>query len=130
MRRWKEARSPPPFAALAERLVRLVFTDELEMPEGGARRFLIVRTDRDVTLLDLEHLDRPEVTLVYSESQATTPPPPLQVVCDDGDPDDPTDALLAVRLGGEFRRDLGHLWRTGLGRQGLLDESEHRRRGR
>lgn len=77
----------------------LVFTDELEMPEGGARRFLIVRTDRDVTLLDLEHLDRPEVTLVYSESQATTPPPPLQVVCDDGDPDDPTDALLAVRLG-------------------------------
>src|SRR5690606_13565518 len=77
----------------------LVFTDELEMPKGGARRFLIVRTDRDVTLLDLEHLDRPEVTLVYSENQAATPPPPLQVVCDDGDPDDPTDALLAVRLG-------------------------------
>src|SRR5688572_19577540 len=42
--------------------IELVFTDELEMPAGGARRFLIVRTDRDVTLLDLEHLDRPEVT--------------------------------------------------------------------
>lgn len=77
----------------------LLFTDELSVPEGGARRFLIVRTDRDITLLDLEHLDRPEVTLVYSENTATTPPPPLQVIYDDGDPDDATDALLAVRLG-------------------------------
>jgi len=79
--------------------LELVFTDELEVPEGGARRFLIVRTDRDVTLVDLEHLDRPEVTLVLSENQATAPPPPLQVIYDDGDPDDAADALLAVRLG-------------------------------
>ncbi len=43
--------------------IELAFTDELEVPKGGARRFLIVRTDRDVTLLDLEHLDRPEVTV-------------------------------------------------------------------
>jgi len=79
--------------------IELAFTDEIDVPRGGPRRFLIVRTDRDVTLLDLEHLDRPEVTLVLSEKPDEVPPPPLQVVYDDGDPEDSGDAMLAVRLG-------------------------------
>lgn len=78
--------------------LELLFTDELELPVGGPRRFLVVRTDRDVTLLDLEHLNRKEVTLRLTESAAQVPPTPLQIVYDDGDPDDPADALLAVRL--------------------------------
>lgn len=78
--------------------LELVFTSELEMPVGGARRFLAVRTDRDVTLLDLQHLERQEVTLVLSEDPTKAPSEPLQIVFDDGDPDDPADALLAVRL--------------------------------
>src|SRR5688572_23007115 len=41
----------------------VVFTDELTVPEGPARRFLIVRTDRDIALVDLLDPESEEVTV-------------------------------------------------------------------
>lgn len=80
--------------------VGLVFTGPLAMPEGDPRRFLVARTDRDIALVDLSHLERSEVTVQLPKNSAGTRLAPEQVVYSDGDPDDPTDARLAVRLNG------------------------------
>lgn len=76
----------------------LLFTHELHVPGGSARRFLLVRTDRDVTLIDLLDLERPEVTIKLPENSTGSTERPLQVVYDDGDEDDDADARLAIRL--------------------------------
>jgi dipeptidyl aminopeptidase/acylaminoacyl peptidase len=76
----------------------LIFTSELHVPEGGARRFLVVRTQKDITLIDLENVDRNEVTIKLPESTEGESLVPLQVVYSDGEEDDDTDARLAVRL--------------------------------
>ncbi len=78
----------------------LIFTEELAVPKGPARRFLIVRTDRDVTLVDLHFLERPEITIKLPSTSTNAAPRPLQVVYDDGDADDNTDARIAIRLEG------------------------------
>ncbi len=76
----------------------LIFTSALTVPQGGARRFLVARTDRDVALIDLAHLNREEVTVRLPETSDGTSATPAQIVYSDGDPDDDTDARLAVRL--------------------------------
>lgn len=76
----------------------LLFTEELLLPQGGARRLLVVRTDRDITLVDLKNLTRSEVTVKLPESSNGLTLKPLQVVYDDGEPEVETDARLAVRL--------------------------------
>jgi hypothetical protein len=78
--------------------LELIFTDPLTVPSGEAHRFLVVRTDRDITLLDLSDLERSEVTVQLPQTDAGKSATPVQVVFDDGDPEDPTDARLAVRL--------------------------------
>lgn len=78
--------------------LELIFTEELSVPEGGSRRLLIVRTDRDVTLVDLKDLDKPEVTIKLPEGAGGVTLSPQQIVYDDGDPDDDEDARLAIRL--------------------------------
>src|SRR6187551_2008694 len=78
--------------------VELLFTDELLVPQGGARRFLVVRTDRDITIVDLKHLDRSEVTIKLPERADKTAYVPAQVVYDDGAPDVDDDAQIAIRL--------------------------------
>jgi len=80
--------------------LELVFTDELLVPRGGARRFLIVRTDRDITIVDLKNLERPEVTVKLPERPDQLPYAPMQVVYDDGEADVDDDAQIAVRLAG------------------------------
>lgn len=76
----------------------LIFTDELSVPNGPARRFLVVRTDRDLTLVDLEDLEAREKTVKLPEGPDGDALTPEQVVFDDGAPDNPADARLAVRL--------------------------------
>jgi hypothetical protein len=78
----------------------LLFTDTLTVPEGDPRRFLVVRTDRDLALLDLSDLGKNEVTIQLPKNASGSPFAPEQVVFDDGEPDDPTDARIAVRLVG------------------------------
>jgi len=76
----------------------LLFTDELAVPEGPPRRFLVVLTDRDLALVDLADLEAPEKTIRLPGGPDDGASNPVQVVWDDGDPDDPGDARLAVRL--------------------------------
>ncbi len=80
--------------------VELVFTEELTVPVGGARRLLAVRTDRDVTLVDLANLEDSELTIKLPQGANGVALTPQQIVYDDGDPDDATDARIAIRLAG------------------------------
>lgn len=76
----------------------IIFTEELTVPNGPARRFVIVRTDRDVTMIDLSDLDAEEVTIPMPDDDEDTAIEPLQVVFDEGDPEEDDDSRLAVRL--------------------------------
>ncbi len=78
----------------------MVFTDALTVPRGGARRFLVVRTDRDLALLDLAHLEREEVTVQLPKDNEQKPYQPAQIIFDDGDPEADDDARIAIRLQG------------------------------
>lgn len=76
---------------------RFQFTEPLDVP-GGERRFLIVESRQDITLVDLDALDRPEVTIPLPLTPGGAPGRPLQVVAHAGTPDVPADAQLAIRL--------------------------------
>lgn len=78
----------------------IMFTDELSVPGGPARRFVVVRTDRDITLIDLSDLDAQEVTIPMPDDDEEDAIAPLQVVFDEGDPEEDDDSRLAVRLEG------------------------------
>lgn len=78
----------------------LLFTDELTVPRGGARRFLVVRTDRDLTLVDLKNLDESEITVRLPQSESGVAYAPLQIIYSEGDPDDRNDSRFAVRMAG------------------------------
>lgn len=77
---------------------RLTFTAELSVPNGPPRRFLIVETQQDVTLVDMSDLDRDEITLILPKTPFGKDGKPLEVAYHDGEIDDPTDARIAVRL--------------------------------
>ncbi len=79
---------------------RLTFTPTLHLP-GGPRRLLVIESDRDVTLLDLDHAEdvppRPEITVRLTNGSDTRTLAPAGVVVDDGDPTRTDDARVAVR---------------------------------
>ena len=71
------------------------FTTALSLP-GGSRRLLVVRTDRDVALLDLSAPEKPEITVKLTAGADA--PRPIGVAVTDGESDDENDARIAVRL--------------------------------
>ncbi len=79
---------------------RLTFTGTLSLP-AGPRRLLVVETQQDVTLLDLDHAydtpPRPEITVRLGAGDGTKSVIPGGVVIDDGDPASSEDARVAVR---------------------------------
>lgn len=75
---------------------RFLFTEALNVP-GGARRFLIVQTRQDVTLVDLEDLERPEITVGLPRTPSGAAGRPLEVVAHPGTAA-ASDAHLAVRM--------------------------------
>jgi hypothetical protein len=77
---------------------RIDFTPTLGLP-GGQQRLLVVQTDRDVALIDLDDLSAPDVTVDLTESAETLHP--LGFAVTDGDPTDDTDARIAIRLEGD-----------------------------
>jgi len=77
---------------------RLTFTSELAVPNGAPRRFLIVETEQDVSLIDLSDLSRDEVTLILPKTPVGATGKPAEVAFHDGEPGDPTDAHIAIRL--------------------------------
>jgi len=74
------------------------FTDPLSLP-GGARRLLVVQTDRDVALLDLADLSIPEITIRLTSG--TTPRRPTGIAVSDGAAERDDDARIAVRTESE-----------------------------
>lgn len=80
--------------------VQLVFTPELQLP-AGPRRLLVIETDRDVTLLDMDHAADPtppsEITVQLTSGTDTRLLTPAGVVMDPGDPTSNTVARVAVR---------------------------------
>lgn len=78
---------------------RFTFTDELDVPGGSPRRFLAVETDFDLALLDLENLERGDVTIPLPQSESTgRVSSPAQVSVFAGSSDADFDGLLAVRF--------------------------------
>ncbi|HEX3771547.1 MAG TPA: hypothetical protein VHV30_11805 [Polyangiaceae bacterium] len=80
---------------------RLVFTPELELPAGkGPRRLLLIETDIDLTMLDLNHAfdpsPRPEITVPLTSSATAVKVTPAGVVVDGHNASDPNDARFAV----------------------------------
>lgn len=80
---------------------RISFTPTLTMPAGPSRRFLVVETDYDVSLVDLHEPERDEVTILLPKRADGVSATPVQVIAHDGEPDDPNDARIAIRLAGD-----------------------------
>jgi len=78
---------------------RFTFTDTLDLP-GGPRRLLIVETEQDVAILDLNHPQDPEITIQLTSGQDARQVRPAGLAVTDGDPG-PGDTRLAVRLEGD-----------------------------
>ncbi len=80
---------------------RVTFSPVLALPTAP-RRLLVVETEQDVTLLDLDHagdsVQIPEITVRLTSGSSTTPLVPAEVIFDDGDAASTVDARIAVRL--------------------------------
>lgn len=80
---------------------RVSFTSPLTLP-GGLRRLMVVETDQDVALLDLDNVrnkpQRPEVTVRLTSGATAGQSRPGGVVVDDGDPARNDDARIGIRL--------------------------------
>src|SRR5207302_515301 len=80
---------------------RVSFTSPLGLP-AGPRRLMVVETDQDVALLDLDNLrsaqQRPEITVRLTSGSTAVQNRPGGVVVDDGDPARNDDARIGIRL--------------------------------
>jgi hypothetical protein len=80
---------------------RVSFTPQLLLP-AGPRRLMVVETDQDVALLDLDNVrakpQRPEVTVRLTSGATAIANRPGGVVVDDGDPASSVDARIGIRL--------------------------------
>lgn len=80
---------------------RITFTKPLGLA-AGQRRLLVVETEQDVALIDLDKLyeqpARPEITVRLNSGSSTTALRPAGLVVDDGDPTKNDDARIGVRL--------------------------------
>jgi dipeptidyl aminopeptidase/acylaminoacyl peptidase len=74
---------------------RISYTPALGLP-GGQHRLLLVQTSNDLGIVDLEDLQKPDITIRLSSSGGTATP--AAVAFSDGESDDPADARVAVRL--------------------------------
>jgi hypothetical protein len=79
---------------------RVSFTEPLSLP-GGLRRLLVVETDQDAHLLDLDNVRatprRPEITMRLTSGATAASVKPAAVVVDDGDPARSDDARIGIR---------------------------------
>ncbi|HVZ74392.1 MAG TPA: hypothetical protein VHJ20_18555 [Polyangia bacterium] len=76
---------------------KLVFAPELSLP-GGKTHLLIVESEQDLSLLELDHPDRAEITVRLADAAAATTPQPAEIVVDDGDPARTDDARIGLRF--------------------------------
>ncbi len=80
---------------------RLTYTPTLNLP-GGTRRLLVVETEQDVSIVDLDHMHdavpRPEITVRLTSGANAQVLTPAGVVFDDGDPTRADDARIGIRV--------------------------------
>ncbi|HVH41200.1 MAG TPA: hypothetical protein VM925_02620, partial [Labilithrix sp.] len=92
--------TPRTLRSFGGRPQRVSFTTKLSLP-GGQRRLLVVETDQDVHLLDLDNIGatqrRPEITMRLTSGATAAAVKPAAVVIDDGDPLKSDDARIGVR---------------------------------
>jgi len=92
--------APRTLRSFGGRPQRVSFTDPLSLP-GGQRRLLVVETDQDVHLLDLDNIRatprRPEITMRLTSGATAASVKPAAIVVDDGDPARNDDARIGVR---------------------------------
>ncbi|OJY29518.1 MAG: hypothetical protein BGO98_47570 [Myxococcales bacterium 68-20] len=92
--------TPRTLRSFGGRPQRVSFTDPLSLP-GGQRRLLVVETDQDVHLLDLDNIRatprRPEITMRLTSGATAASVKPAAIVVDDGDPARNDDARIGVR---------------------------------
>ncbi len=89
--------APRTIRSFGGRPQRLTFTSSLQLP-SGQRRLLLVETDKDIAILDLDHLDRSEITVKLSDTGNVTP---AGLVYTEGAPDRLDDTRIAVRTTAE-----------------------------
>lgn len=96
-----DAVTPRTLRSFGGRPQRVTFTEPLLLP-GGARRLLVVETDQDLHLLDLDNLRatprRPEITVRLTSGASTEALRPAGIVVDDGDPAKNDDARIGIRV--------------------------------
>jgi hypothetical protein len=79
---------------------QLTFTGELNLPGVGARRLLIVSRETDIAIVDLDDLERDEITVQLPATAAGGVGKPLKIVYHDATPDE-QNPRLAVQVGGD-----------------------------
>ncbi len=83
---------------------RVSFTRELQLP-AGPRHLLVVETDQDVALLDLDNVRatprRAEITVRLTSGASAAALRPAAVVVDDGDATRNDDARIGIRIVGD-----------------------------
>jgi hypothetical protein len=93
--------TPRTLRSFGGRPQRVTFTDQLLLP-GGPRRLLVVETDQDVHLLDLDNVratpQRPEITVRLTTGDTAAALSPAGIVVDDGDPKKNDDARIGIRV--------------------------------
>lgn len=87
--------APVSLRSFGGRPERLDFTPTLALP-GGKHRLLVAQSDRDLSIVDLDDLSRPEITVKLTGG--STAPRPGGFAVSDGDPTSSDDAQLAVFL--------------------------------
>lgn len=92
--------TPRTLRSFGGRPQRVGFTRQLSLP-GGPRRLLVVETEQDVHLLDLDNVRatprRPEITMRLTSGASAAAVRPAAVVVDDGDPAKNDDARIGIR---------------------------------
>jgi hypothetical protein len=96
------AQSPPTLVAVTlhsfgGRPERLIFSPALGLP-GGQAHLLIVQSQQDLALLQLEKPRTEEITVRLGDATTVNQPRPAQVVVDDGDPARNDDARIGIRF--------------------------------
>jgi hypothetical protein len=93
--------TPRTLRSFGGRPQRVSFTDTLNLP-GGQRRLLVVETDQDVHLLDLDNIRstprRPEITVRLTSGASAAALKPAAIVIDDGEPGRNDDARIGIRV--------------------------------
>jgi hypothetical protein len=93
---------PRTIRSFGGRPARFTFTTPLSIA-GVPRRIVVVQTEQDTTLIDLEDLDAPEITVRTPTTVSGAPSIPNQVVFHDADEDsDPVIAISFTNSTGVF----------------------------